>query len=65
MMAMFQGNSWVEASVQLRSGHEAVRARDALHLHGRNIKRRPLQNLHRVYTHAGPLPFLCRAKLQC
>lgn len=34
-MAVFEGNGWVEASVQLRSGHEAVYARDALH--GRNI----------------------------
>jgi hypothetical protein len=35
MMAVFQGRGWVEASVQLQSGHEAVRARDALH--GKNI----------------------------
>jgi hypothetical protein len=35
MMALFQGSGWAKASVQLRSGHEAVHARDALH--GRNI----------------------------
>lgn len=34
-MVVFQGNSSVEASVQMSSGHEAVHARNALH--GRNI----------------------------
>lgn len=34
-MAVLQGRGWVEASVQLQSGHEAVHARNALH--GRNI----------------------------
>ena len=34
-LVVFQGDGWAEASVQLRSGNEAVRARDALN--GQNI----------------------------